>query len=161
SLGRDPDERLLPEWRPKPGTVVLDMVYQPHRTRLLADVEAAGGIPVAGLEMFLTQATAQLELFAGATLAETELRAFLAGAVTGGPWRPAHELAAVGRPRRGAGRTARGGQEHRGPAAGRAPRLPVRRRRRSAGGGGGPAGRRIPGRGRRAGVPAARGAGHR
>ena len=85
SLGRDPDERLLPEWRPKPGTVVLDMVYQPHRTRLLADVEAAGGIPVPGLEMFLTQAAAQLELFAGATLAETELRAFLAGAVTGGP----------------------------------------------------------------------------
>jgi 3-dehydroquinate dehydratase/shikimate dehydrogenase len=85
SLGRDPDERLLPEWRPAPGTVVLDMVYQPHRTRLLADVEAAGGIPVPGLEMFLTQAAAQLELFAGATLAESELRAFLAGAVTGGP----------------------------------------------------------------------------
>jgi shikimate 5-dehydrogenase len=64
--------------------VVLDMVYQPRMTRLLRDCAEHGAIPVAGAEMFLTQAAAQLELFTGQSLAESELRTFLAGTAAGG-----------------------------------------------------------------------------
>ncbi|MEY4675083.1 MAG: Shikimate dehydrogenase [Planctomycetota bacterium] len=80
SSGR-PDEhaRLLPQWKPLPGTFVLDMVYQPVRTRLLADARAEGAVPVPGVEMFLTQAAAQVEHFTGRRLDEEELRRFLAG----------------------------------------------------------------------------------
>lgn len=77
--GRDPGERLLPGWRPAPGTAVLDMVYQPRRTRLLRDAEEAGAVAIPGREMFLTQAAAQVELFTGNALAEAELQAFVAG----------------------------------------------------------------------------------
>ncbi len=78
-IDRNPDERLLPDWVPAPGTVVLDMVYQPLRTRLLQDAAAAGATTVAGAEMFLAQAAAQVQLFTGGKLAVEVLRAFLAG----------------------------------------------------------------------------------
>jgi 3-dehydroquinate dehydratase / shikimate dehydrogenase len=79
SIGRDAEERPLPAWRCKPGVVVLDMVYQPHFTRLLRDVAAEGGVAVPGVEMFLAQAQAQVQWFASAPLAIDELRSFLAG----------------------------------------------------------------------------------
>jgi shikimate dehydrogenase len=47
------------------GMVVFDAVYNPRRTRLLADAEAAGARTVAGVEMFLGQAAAQFELWTG------------------------------------------------------------------------------------------------
>jgi shikimate dehydrogenase len=78
-IGRNPDERLLPSWRPEPGTVVLDMVYQPSRTRLLADVAAAGGVAIPGTEMFLLQAAAQVRLFTGHQVPVADLRLMLAG----------------------------------------------------------------------------------
>lgn len=80
SAGR-PDEggRLLPQWKPQPGTFVLDMVYQPVRSRLLVDARAEGAVAVPGVEMFLTQAAAQVEHFTGRRLGEDELRRFLAG----------------------------------------------------------------------------------
>ncbi len=80
SQGRDVDERLLPAWRPRPGTVVLDMVYQPHHTRLLRDCAAAGAVVVPGIEMFLGQARAQVRLFTGKDVETAVLRGFLAGA---------------------------------------------------------------------------------
>ena len=55
------------------------MVYKPFRTQLLADAEAAGAIPVPGLEMFLTQAAAQIGLFTGQPPEEEELRRYLSG----------------------------------------------------------------------------------
>lgn len=79
SVGRDVEERLLPEWQPEPGSAVLDMVYQPLHTRLLRDAARAGAIAIPGIEMFLTQAAAQCELFTGSWLGESELRTFLAG----------------------------------------------------------------------------------
>ncbi|MGE3175251.1 MAG: type I 3-dehydroquinate dehydratase [Planctomycetota bacterium] len=79
SAGRDPEERLLPEWTPQPGTAVLDMVYQPRHTRLLRDAAKAGAIAIPGSEMFLTQAAAQVEKFTGVYLPESELGTFLAG----------------------------------------------------------------------------------
>jgi 3-dehydroquinate dehydratase/shikimate dehydrogenase len=79
AIGRDDGERLLPDWKPRSGTAVLDMVYQPRTTALLRDVAAAGGVAIPGGEMFLTQAAAQIELFTGTYLPESELRTFLAG----------------------------------------------------------------------------------
>jgi 3-dehydroquinate dehydratase/shikimate dehydrogenase len=81
SMALDPTVRILPEWDPKPGVAVLDMVYRPARTRLLRDVARAGGVAIPGREMFLTQASAQVELFTGSYLAESELADFLAGGV--------------------------------------------------------------------------------
>ena len=90
SAGRDqPQQRVLPEWTPAPGTFVLDMVYKPVRTALLRDVETAEGVPVSGLEMFLTQAAAQIELFTGERPEEDELRRYLAGVKSGPTLGPA------------------------------------------------------------------------
>lgn len=78
-VDRDPDERLLPDWVPSADTTVLDMVYQPRRTRLLRDAAAAGARVVPGVEMFLAQAAAQVKLFTGGQLDVDVLRGFLAG----------------------------------------------------------------------------------
>jgi shikimate dehydrogenase len=79
---RDPDERLLTDWRPRPSTIVLDMVYQPHTTRLLRDAAEAGAVAVPGIEMFLAQAQAQVKLFTGKLIEVETLRTFLAGSAT-------------------------------------------------------------------------------
>ena len=74
----DPDSRLLPDWNIPAGTFVLDMMYQNDgATTLLRDTAAAGGIPVEGLEMFLTQAREQLLLFTGRRLPTRELSAMV------------------------------------------------------------------------------------
>lgn len=85
-IGAPPDapRRLLPAWTPDRGCYVLDMNYRPRRTPLLEDVEAAGGIPVSGIEMFLAQAAEQVECFAGEEPDVADLRDYLAGA-TGAP----------------------------------------------------------------------------
>lgn len=79
SAGRDPEERLVPEWVPRAGVVVLDMVYQPRITRLLRDALAAGATIVPGIDMFLAQAAAQVKWFTGESVEPEVLRAFLAG----------------------------------------------------------------------------------
>lgn len=72
-------ERPLPQWQPKPGTVVLDMVYQPRWTPLLTAAAAAGAVAVPGAEMFLAQAALQVQWFTGQELPVEVLRGFLAG----------------------------------------------------------------------------------
>lgn len=72
-------ERPVPQWVPKPGTVVLDMIYQPRWTPLLTAAAAAGAVVVHGAEMFLAQAAAQLRWFTGRELPVEVLRSFLAG----------------------------------------------------------------------------------
>lgn len=47
------------------GSVVMDAVYEPERTRLLEDAEAAGARPLGGKWMLVHQAAAQLELWSG------------------------------------------------------------------------------------------------
>jgi 3-dehydroquinate dehydratase/shikimate dehydrogenase len=80
--GRDTDERLVPGWTPRAGTVVLDLVYQPRMTKLLRDAEAAGATAVPGIEMFLGQAAAQVKLFTGRDVDVASLRGLLAGTGT-------------------------------------------------------------------------------
>jgi 3-dehydroquinate dehydratase/shikimate dehydrogenase len=48
------------------GMVVFDSVYNPIRTRLLAEAEAAGAVTASGVEWFVNQASAQFELWTGA-----------------------------------------------------------------------------------------------
>ncbi len=46
-----------------PDLVVMDIVYNPHETRLLKDAGLAGCKTISGLDMFLNQAVAQFELW--------------------------------------------------------------------------------------------------
>lgn len=74
-------QRLLPDWVPSRGTFVLDMVYRPIETPLLAWVRAHDGVPVSGLGMFLAQAREQVRLFTGLDVDANALQGFLAGAL--------------------------------------------------------------------------------
>jgi len=48
-----------------PETLVFDSVYNPMRTRLIEQAEAAGAMTVNGVEMFVRQAAAQFEAWTG------------------------------------------------------------------------------------------------
>lgn len=48
-----------------PGELVFDLVYTPHRTRLIEMAEAQGRTTICGIEMFVEQALQQFELFTG------------------------------------------------------------------------------------------------
>ena len=50
-------------WRK--GMIAFDAVYKPRKTRFLSEAEAAGAIPVDGVEMFLRQGAAQFALWTG------------------------------------------------------------------------------------------------
>lgn len=66
-----------------PGTVVFDLVYNPHDTRLVLDAMAAGSCVVPGIEMFLYQAVEQFRLWTGLTLPDDELRPLILEALYG------------------------------------------------------------------------------
>lgn len=83
SRGGDESVRPLPDYRFAPGTVVLDMVYQPRWTRFLVDARRDGAVPIPGAAMFLGQARAQVRLFTGAELPVATLRELLAGSAVG------------------------------------------------------------------------------
>ena len=59
------DETPLDAALHRPGTVVLDMVYDPLETRLLKEARAAGCTIVDGIEMLVAQAVAQFETWTG------------------------------------------------------------------------------------------------
>ena len=58
------DERPVPDLR-LDGRLVYDLVYNPARTRLVADAEAAGCAALGGLPMLVEQARRQLEWWTG------------------------------------------------------------------------------------------------
>jgi 3-dehydroquinate dehydratase/shikimate dehydrogenase len=73
-----PDETPVPQALHRPGSIVLDMVYDPLDTRLLREARAAGCAIIDGLEMLLAQAVAQFETWTGL---EAPVEAMTAAAV--------------------------------------------------------------------------------
>jgi shikimate dehydrogenase len=57
------DATCVPASLLHPGLAVMDIVYTPRETKLLADARCAGCKTIPGLEMFLNQAVAQFELW--------------------------------------------------------------------------------------------------
>lgn len=81
----DPAKSPVPARMHRPGTVVLDMVYDPLVTPLLRDAEAAGGQTVDGLQMLIAQAAGQFETWTGL---EAPLDAMRAAALVAAQERP-------------------------------------------------------------------------
>ncbi len=79
SVGMEPDVEKcpVPAAAVKRFPVVMDIVYAPVRTRLLAEAEAAGCRVVNGLEMLLYQGMAQFELWTGEKAPEEVMRGVL------------------------------------------------------------------------------------
>jgi shikimate dehydrogenase len=59
------DESLVSSELMHPDLAVMDIVYNPHQTRLLRDAEARGIKTVPGIEMFVNQAILQFEAWTG------------------------------------------------------------------------------------------------
>jgi 3-dehydroquinate dehydratase / shikimate dehydrogenase len=57
------------------GGLVYDLVYNPARTRLMAEASAAGCTVIGGLEMLVAQAARQFEWWTGRAAPETVMRA--------------------------------------------------------------------------------------
>lgn len=68
-IGMTPDTGVspIPAKTLKPDMVVMDIVYNPLKTRLLHDAEAMGCITVNGTAMFVNQGAFQFELWTGQT----------------------------------------------------------------------------------------------
>jgi len=73
-----PDETPVPAELHRAGSVVLDMVYDPTPTRLLAEAAVAGCKVVEGTEMLLAQAVAQFETWTGLEAPHDVMEAALA-----------------------------------------------------------------------------------
>ena len=69
SVGMHPDVNESPLGNAAPkfdtDTLVFDTIYNPMRTRLLEQAEAAGAKTISGVEMFLRQAAGQFEAWTG------------------------------------------------------------------------------------------------
>ena len=59
------NETLIPKELFRADQTVMDIVYNPLRTKLLTDAEDRGLKTVSGLEMFVNQAVLQFERFTG------------------------------------------------------------------------------------------------
>ena len=83
SVGMEPEEDKSPladETCLHGGLVVLDIVYRPLRTRLLAQAEAAGARGVEGLGMFVHQGARAFEIWTGEKAPVDVMRRALTGA---------------------------------------------------------------------------------
>ena len=67
SVGMSPniDETPVPAKLLKPGLVVFDIVYNPIKTRLLREVEAAGAETISGVDMLVWQGALAVEKWTG------------------------------------------------------------------------------------------------
>jgi len=67
SVGMSPEinDTPIPTELLKPGLVIFDVVYNPLRTRLLIDGEAAGAMTISGIEMLVFQGAVAFEKFTG------------------------------------------------------------------------------------------------
>jgi shikimate dehydrogenase len=57
------EESCVPKHLLSPSLIVMDIVYNPFETRLLAEARQAGCRIIHGMEMFLHQAIGQFELW--------------------------------------------------------------------------------------------------
>jgi shikimate dehydrogenase len=66
-LGMPPqsEDTPVPAEKLGPGLVVMDIVYNPLKTRLLREAEAAGCTTIDGVSMFVRQGVRQFELWTG------------------------------------------------------------------------------------------------
>lgn len=76
-MGALADATPVPGGALEPGTVVLDAVFVPRRTRLLREAAAAGCVCVDGAEMLLRQGIFQFELFTGSAAPVEAMRTAL------------------------------------------------------------------------------------
>jgi shikimate dehydrogenase len=84
SVGLESDESPIPAELMPPELLVLDLVYRPRRTRLLADAEAAGASATMNGElMLLHQGAAAFELWTGQPAPLELMRAQLVAALGG------------------------------------------------------------------------------
>ena len=67
SVGMSPniDETPVPAQLLKPGLVVFDIVYNPIKTRLLREAEAAGAKTINGVDMLVWQGASSVEMWTG------------------------------------------------------------------------------------------------
>ena len=67
SVGMSPniDESPVPSKLLKPGLIVFDIVYNPIKTRLLAEAESVGAETISGLDMLVWQGALAFELWTG------------------------------------------------------------------------------------------------
>ena len=59
------DDSPVPVETLRPGLIVMDLVYNPLKTRLLSEAESAGCMTIDGLSMFVQQGARQFELWTG------------------------------------------------------------------------------------------------
>jgi shikimate dehydrogenase len=76
SLGMIPRDGEIPIPRKllKEGMMVMDIVYQPLQTRLLREAKEKGCLTINGLEMFIRQGVAQIEIWTGERLEIKQIR---------------------------------------------------------------------------------------
>jgi shikimate dehydrogenase len=67
SVGMNPDvgKSLVPQELFRPEMVVFDVIYNPEKTRLLADADKAGATTIGGLDMLVWQGALAFELWTG------------------------------------------------------------------------------------------------
>jgi 3-dehydroquinate dehydratase / shikimate dehydrogenase len=68
--GAAPGQMAVPQDALRPGTIVLDMVYEPRETPLLAAARARGCRTIEGVEMLVAQALKQFETWTGTAAPE-------------------------------------------------------------------------------------------
>jgi len=78
-------ETPVPKGLLKKSMTVMDIVYQPLRTRLLREAKQKGCITVDGLEMLLRQAAAQFEIWTGRRLEIDRIKKALLKTLNGSP----------------------------------------------------------------------------
>jgi len=78
------DASLIPPALFRPGQAVLDIVYTPLETKLLASAKACGLTTISGVEMFVNQAVLQFERFANTDAPVEVMRQVVLDALTKG-----------------------------------------------------------------------------